>query len=123
MKTLIFSAILCCIIALPAVAELTPEDLDKIRLIVKEEVKAEIKPIEIRLQTVEQKVSNIQGRLDGIEKRIAQSNNIMYALIALIIFAIGLPAWQNRRDRKENSKIEELARKVKELEERETVNP
>lgn len=31
MKTLIFSTILCCVIALPAVAELTPEELDIIR--------------------------------------------------------------------------------------------
>ena len=35
MKVIVFSAMLCCVISLPTFAELTPEDLDKIRLIVK----------------------------------------------------------------------------------------
>ena len=42
MKTVIVLSILFCAIALPALGELTDADLDKIRLIVKEEVKTEI---------------------------------------------------------------------------------
>lgn len=42
MRTILSLPILFCVIALPALAELTPQDLDKIRLIVKDEVKAEI---------------------------------------------------------------------------------
>ena len=41
MKTLTFFSILFCTIALPALADLTPQDLDKIRLIVNEEVTAD----------------------------------------------------------------------------------
>ena len=100
------------------------------RLIVKEEVKAEIMPIktelnslDTRLEKVEQKISNIEGRLDGIDKRISQSNNITYGLIALIIFAIGLPAWQNRRDREEKQKIQELTDRLESLEQHRSVNP
>ena len=46
MKTVIFFSILFYVIALPALGELTPQDLDKIRLIVNEaekRIKAEIK--------------------------------------------------------------------------------
>lgn len=130
MKTLIFLLILLCVITLPALAALTPEDLDKIRLIVKEEVKTEVAPIkqdiktlDTRLQKVEQNVARLDGRLDGIEKRfntvenqIAHGNNLTYALIALIIFAIGLPTWQNAR--KEKQRIEALTRRVEVLENR-----
>ena len=42
MRTILSLPILFCTIALPAFAELTPQDLDKIRLIVKDAVKAEI---------------------------------------------------------------------------------
>ena len=130
MKFLIFFLMLSCAIVLPARAELTDDDLNKIRLIVKEEVKAEITPIktelnslDTRLEKVEQKISNIEGRLDGIEKRISQSNNTTYGLIALIIFAIGLPAWQNRRDREEKKKIQELTDRLESLEQHRSVNP
>lgn len=34
MKTFIFSVMLCCIIVMPAIAELTPEDINTIREIV-----------------------------------------------------------------------------------------
>ena len=39
MKTLIFCSTLFCAIALPDLGELTDADLDKIRLIVREEIK------------------------------------------------------------------------------------
>ena len=148
MKVIVFSAMLCCTISLPALAELSQDDLNKIRLIVKEEVEAEIAPIkeavkaeiapikeavkdlDTRLQKVEQAVARLDGRFDGvnhrfdgIEKRITQSNNILYALIALIIFAIGLPAWQNRRDRDEKKKIEALTERLEALEQQRSVNP
>ena len=42
MRTILSLPILFCAIALPAFAELTPQDLDKIRLIVKDEVKTEL---------------------------------------------------------------------------------
>ena len=50
MKFILSLPILFCAIALPALAELTPQDLDKIRLIVKEEVKAEIAPVKQELK-------------------------------------------------------------------------
>ena len=115
MKTLIFFSILFCIIALPALAELTPQDLDKIRLVVKEElvpIKADIAQLDTRLGNVEAAVSSLTGRIDGldtrlrnvevavgsftgridgIEKQVLHSTNVTYWLIALIVAAIAIP--------------------------------
>jgi len=41
MKTILSFSILFCAIAIPVSAELTPQNLDKIRLIVNEEIKKE----------------------------------------------------------------------------------
>ena len=41
MKTILLFSILFCAIAMPAIGELTDANLDKIRLIVKEEIKKE----------------------------------------------------------------------------------
>ena len=74
MKAVIFFSILFCAIALPALAELTPQDFDKIRLIVNEEVTKEIAPIkadiaqlDTRLLNVEVAVGSLTGRIDGVE--------------------------------------------------------
>ena len=50
MKTVLLSAITFCVIAMPALGALTDADLDKIRLIVKEEVKSEIAVSETRMK-------------------------------------------------------------------------
>ena len=56
MKNVLLLSIVLWTIVLPTFADLTPQDLDKIRSIVKEEVdpiKAEIKALDTRLQNVE----------------------------------------------------------------------
>ena len=94
MKTLIFFSILFCVIALPALAELTPQDLDKIRLVVKEElvpIQADIAQLDTRLRDVEVAVGSLTGRIDGVEKQVLHSTNVTYWLIALIVGAIAIP--------------------------------
>lgn len=49
MKTFLALLILFCTPAVPTLAELTPGDLDKIRLIVNEEVTKELAPIDTHL--------------------------------------------------------------------------
>lgn len=126
MKTLIFSAVLCCAITLPAIAELTDDDLNKIRLIVKEEVKSEIKAeiaaSEIRMKEhVNTKFEGVDKQFASMDKRITDARNLGYALIALIGVVIGIPAWQNRRDRDEKKKIEELTQRLEALEQQSSV--
>ena len=97
MKTLIFSVILFCTIAGPACAELTEADLNKIRLIIKEEIKEELKPIKEEITTLKADVAIlkidvawIRGKLEGVDKQFASVDkqiihvtNITYGLIAL----------------------------------------
>lgn len=141
MKTLIFFSILLCVITLPALAELTSEDLDKIRLIVKEEVKAEIDPIkqeikvlDTRLQKVEQSVARLEGRMTGIDKRfdtlekqISHAHNLTYALIALVVVAVGIPqiiiASRWRKDVQLEKQVQGLAAEVETLNQQRIVNP
>jgi len=88
---------------LSAQAELTQDDLDKIQKIVdatetrlKEYVNIKIDPLE----------KNMNNQFEHVDKRITDTRNTIYALIALIIVAIGLPAWRDRKDRKFESQIE-----------------
>ena len=59
--------------------------------------------------------------LDGVEKQISHATNVTYGLIALIVVAIGIPAWHGRRDRDQDRKIEELTAEIKTL--KQIVNP
>jgi septal ring factor EnvC (AmiA/AmiB activator) len=127
MKTIIFFSILFCAIALPSFAELTPQDLDKIRLIVKEEIEKEIEPLKAEIASVKdeiasvkQDVASLSGRVAGIEKQITW-------LMALIVVAVGLPqilvVWRSRKDREQERKIEELAREIEMLKQQRIVSP
>ena len=123
MKTIIFFSILFCTLALPTFGELTPQDLDKIRLIVKEE----IKPLKADIVALKVDVARLDGRLTGVEKQIATITNLICWLIALIVIAIGIPqiimAFRSRKDRDQERKIEELIREIETLKQQRIVSP
>ena len=122
----ILFSILFCAIAMPAVGELTDADLDKIRLIVKEEVKtakeeiktemtlinSKIDGLDTRLRTVETNVAWARGKLDSLDKHINW-------LMALIVVAVGIPqlviAWRSRKDRVLEKQIETLTQEIETL--------
>ncbi len=114
MKICLALSILFWGLAVPVLAELTPGDLGKIRLIVKEESKTELAPIDTRLRNVEIAVSSLTGRINGVEKQISHAT-VTYGLIALIVVAIGIPAWRGKRDRDQERKIEELRQEIETL--------
>lgn len=129
MKKVLLFSILFSAIALPTFGELTDADLDKIRLIVKEEVEKEIattnkkiegldariQGLDTRIQSVEKDVSWIRGRLDGVEEQLSHATNVTYGLVALIVVAIGIPAWRGKRDRDQERKIQELTQEIETL--------
>ena len=129
MKTIFTVLILFSATVLPTFAALSDADLDKIRLIVSEEVtkeldkelapiKASIAQIDTRLRNVEIAIGALTGRIDGVEKQVSHATNVTYGLIALIVVAIGLPAWHGKRDRGQERKIEELTREIETLKQR-----
>lgn len=120
MKTVLALSILFCVFASPTFAELTDADLNKIRLIVTEEIQAEIKPIKADIatlkadiatlktdmavmktevanlkETVNNKFDNVNSKFDDVQKNFDRQNNIIIACIGipLAILAIGATMW------------------------------
>lgn len=108
MKIIVAIFLLFCTTALPALAELTPEDLSQIRLIVKEIVNEAITP-------VKEDVAWLRGKMDTLDKQI-------YWLMALIVAAVGIPqiviAWRSKKDREQEQINKELREKIEMLEQR-----
>ncbi len=138
MKTTLLFSILLCVLALPALGELTDADLDKIRLIVKEEIKP-IKADIVTLKTdgvgVKTEIKNIDEKIDdkfeSIEKNFDRQNNIIIACIGipLAILAIGATVWgilahrRSGRDRALEKHIETLTQEIETLKQQRIVNP
>ena len=132
MKTILaFSILFCAIAGVPAFAELTPEDLNKIRLIVQEEIQKEIEPIEADIATLKAdivmlktdmavmktevgslkeamniKFDSVNDKFDDVQKNFDRQNNIIIACIGipLAILAIAVTVWgilANRRSGKD----------------------
>ena len=67
MKTILVLSMVFCAIALPALGELTDADLDKIRLIVKEEVKTEITGVRQEIAGLRQE---LKAEITGVEQEL-----------------------------------------------------
>ena len=121
MKTIIVLSILFWAIALPALGELTDADLDKIRLIVKQELKAEITSSEKSIKEY------INIRIDSVEKRLSTYNWVIYVLMPLIVATIGVPtaiiAWRSGKDRSLERQVETLRQEIETLKQQRIVNP
>ena len=146
MKTVIVLSILFWAIALPALGELTDADLDKIRLIVKEEVKTEITAVKQEIIAVRQEIIAVRQelkaeiassekrvkeyiniRVDSVEKRLSTYNWVIYVLMPLIVATIGIPtamiAWRSGKDRSLERQVETLTQEIETLKQQRIVNP
>ena len=146
MKTILVLSILFWAIALPAFGELTDADLDKIRLIVKEEVKTEITAVKQEIIAVRQEIIAVRQelkaeiassekrvkeyiniRVDSVEKRLSTYNWVIYVLMPLIVATIGIPtamiAWRSGKDRSLERQVETLTQEIETLKQQRIVNP
>lgn len=131
MKIILVLLILCCVIALPALGELTDADLDEIRLIVNEsekriraEIKTEIQASETRMKEyIDKQFEGVDKQFEGVDKRITDARNLGYALIGLMAVVIGVPAWRSRKDRTLEKQIEVLTEEVEALKQQRIVSP
>ena len=137
MKIVLLFSLVFCAIALPAFSELTSQDLDKIRSIIHEEnapikvdiasIKTEIASIKTEITSLKVDVAWLRGRSEGVEKQISHLTNITYALIALVILAVGIPqiimTWRSRMERSLENRIEELSREIEKLKQQRIVKP
>ena len=143
MKILIFTSILFCAIAwFPARAELTAQDLDKIRLIVQEEIKKELSISETRIkeyinlkiegvdkqfQSVDKQFQSVDKQFQSVDKQIAHVTYITYGLIAFIVAAIGIPqiiiAWRSEKGKDQAKQIQELRQEIDALKQQRITSP
>ena len=121
MKHVLLFSILFCAITMPAIGELTDADLDKIRLIVKDEVKSEITASEARMRLY------VDTKVESLKTPITWLIGILVAIIAII----GLPSamltiflgWRSIKDNSQEKQIEVLTREIETLKQQRTVNP
>ena len=149
MKMILVLSILLSLIALPALGALTDADLDKIRLIVKEEIQVEIKPIKADIASIKAdivtlktefavtktEVTTLKERFNesfgAIQKNFNRQNNIIIACIGipLAILAIGATVWgilahrRSRRDESLENRIETLTREIEILKKQQILRP
>ena len=137
LKTILCLSLCLYVIALPVQAALTPQDLDKIRLIIHEanaSIKAEIAAVKDELSkeiaavkdelskeitSIKTEVAEVQGSLGGL-------NNMVTWLMVLIGVVVGIPqilmTWRSRKDRAQEEQIQELRREIEMLKQRHIVN-
>ena len=110
MKTILALLLLSCVIVLPVPAELTDADLDKIRLIVKEEVKIESEASEKRMKEY------IDVRINALDKRLSSRIDMLLVfligIIALVAVAIGVSAGQSMKYNSLQKQIDTLLEKL-----------
>ena len=150
MRTLIFTSILFSVIAgFPAHSELMTQDLDKIRLVVQEEIKKEISIFEIRIkeyidlrfvgvdkqfqgvgtqfQGVGTQFQSVGTQFQSVDRQITHVTYITYGLSALIVAAIGLPqiimALRNQKSAEQAKQIQELRQEIDALKQQKIVSP
>ena len=94
------------------------DEEDQIKLL-----KADIEALKVDVARLDGRLTGVGGRLTGIRKQISHATNVIYGLNALVVVAIGIPAWRGKRDREQERRIEELAREIENLKQQRIVNP
>ena len=129
MKNVLVLLILFSLIALPTFGELTDVVLNQVRLIVREEVKAEIKT-EITASEVRMK-EYIGLKLDNVNNQIKANNSEIGAIRSQMNVFIGIPlliitllfAWRALRDRANDKQIQALIAENENLKRQQTITP
>lgn len=116
MKYLLITITLLSIV-LSAHAELTQDDLNKIRLIVKDEVDTAINASETRMKEyVDTKIDAVDKQFESVNKQISLIIYLVVALIALIVLGIGIPqliiARRSKTERDQDKINQELREEI-----------
>ncbi len=124
MKTILLFSLLLCAIAMPAIGALSDADLNKIRLIVKEEVKSEITASEKRVKEyISQEIKTVNAKIEGNDEQLSQLFWLVIALMALIGLPQAIIAWRSRKDHSLEKQIETLTQEIETLKQQRIVNP
>ena len=116
MKLILISITAFLIFAAPVSSELTVEDLEKIRSIVKESedrLKEDLKASEGRV------MNHVADKFGEVDKRLNIIFGFVIGLISLIVVVVGIPqiiiAWRGKEDRTQKEQIQELRQEIEAL--------
>ena len=149
MKPILFFSLVFFVVTSPVRGALTSQDLDKIRLIVKEEItasetrlRAEIAASETRMKDyvdtkfegvdtkfegVDTKFKEVDTKFEELDKRITLIVGFVSALIILAVVTVGIPqiiiAWRGKNEQAQDRKIEELSREIEALKQKHIISP
>ncbi|MEW6620169.1 MAG: hypothetical protein AB1422_12690 [bacterium] len=100
-----------------AYADLTKQDIEEIRKIVREEIQREIVYVNQRIDNLEtslnKRIDDINKRIDDTNKRIDDLKDLLYVILAGMFALAGFVIWDRR------TALAPAVKKAKELEERE----
>lgn len=134
MKYFTIALMLIAIISTPAISDLSQDDLNKIRLLIADELKpiqTEIQTVKTEIQTVKtelkdaiasvkEDVASLSGQVDGVEKLITW-------LMVIIVAIVGIPQvvvlWRSKKDRILEKQVETLTQKIEALEKQRIQSP
>ena len=139
MKLILTSTLMLLLLTVPAFSELTPADIDKIRLIIKEEVEQAVTASEARLRKeiaasearmskaieaseerlkdqISLEISKVNVTIAEMDKRLSNIFTLVIALMAFIAVVIGIPqiivAMQRKIQLAQNEKIEAQQKQI-----------
>ena len=119
MKNIFLFSVLFCAIALPTLGDLTDTDLNRIRLIINEELKEELKPIKADIVSLKTDVAWIKGKPESVDKQIPHAKYVLYGLIVIIVAVVVaslIPFVQEiRNDRSLKKRIKMLIQEIETL--------
>ena len=143
MKLILIAITTFLIFAAPVFSELTVEDLEKIRSIVKEsedrlkedlkasedrlkeDLKASEKRLKEDIETSERRLmQHVADKFGEVDKRLNIIFGFVIALISLIVVVVGVPqiimAWRGREEQTQKQQIQELREEIEALKQQQT---
>ena len=113
MKLSVILSVMFLLFTVPAFSELTVEDIEKIRSIVKEETAASEKRVK---EYISQEIAKVNIKIEEMDKRLGYIFTLVIALVAFIAVVIGIPqiivAMQRKDLRAQDEKIEAQQRQI-----------
>ncbi len=119
MKSILGVCFVFLMSASPVLGALTPEDLDKIRLIVKEEIAASEERLRVEIAASEERLRAeiadserqlklyVDTKFESVDKRLTLVVGFVSALILLIVVTVGIPqiiiAWRGKNEQTQSS--------------------
>ena len=123
MKTILALSILFSVIALPALGELTVQDIEKVDQKIQaseDRMKAHItQQSDILKNHISQEIKTVNVQFTEIDKRISSDSGWTKFLLTIVVAIIGIPTaiivWRSRKDSTLEKQIEVLTQEIETL--------